>query len=154
MEILQLKWSAEWAATKPTNESTSIVYRIMVPPTDVLGLIAEIERHRQVNAEGCKPEISIQLSGQPLADAALSPSLDKAEGCRPDLITPSHQSAAALREDILRGNRIQAAMALDLYAIADALGIPSAEQQGGARESIAAIKKLQARVAELEQPHA
>ncbi|QDY37578.1 hypothetical protein CHR26_15455 [Pseudomonas putida] len=28
----------------------------MVPPTDVLELIAEIECHRQVNAEGCKAD--------------------------------------------------------------------------------------------------
>lgn len=118
MQLLQLEWSAEWAAAKPLNESTSVVYRIMVPPTDILELIAEIERHRQINAEGCKP----------------------------DLINPPHQSVAALREDIERGKRVQLAMALDLSAIAQALGIPPDEQQGGSAECIAAIQKLQAKL--------
>lgn len=35
-----------------------------------------------------------------------------------------HQGVNALREDIARSNRIQLAMALDLSAIAQALGIP------------------------------
>lgn len=153
MKLLSLKWSAEWAAAKPSNESTSVVYMIMVPPTDVLELIAEIERHRQVNAEGCKPESSIHPPDTYCADAASCRSLDKAEGCRPDLINSPHQGVAALREDIQRGNRIQIALALDLSAIAEALGITPDEQQGGAAESIAAIKKLQVRLAELEQRH-
>ncbi len=36
-----------------------------MPPAVALELIAEIERHRQVNAEGCKPENSILLCGYP-----------------------------------------------------------------------------------------
>lgn len=89
MEILQLKWAAEWAAAKPSNETTSVVYRIMVPPTDVLELIAEIERHRQVNAEGCKPDSNTQLSSILCANTTPCRSLDKAEGYMPDLINPS-----------------------------------------------------------------
>jgi hypothetical protein len=48
----------------------------------------ECQRHRPMNTEGCKPEISIMLSGMPCAGAAVPRSLDKAEGCKPDLITP------------------------------------------------------------------
>ncbi|MFG0272710.1 hypothetical protein [Pseudomonas sp. zjy_14] len=95
MEILQLKWAAEWAAAKPSNEATSVVYRIMVPPTDVLELIAEIERHRQVNAEGCKPDSNTLLSGAPCANTTSCRSLDKAEGYMPDLINPSPDLNAA-----------------------------------------------------------
>lgn len=95
MEILQLKWAAEWAAAKPSNETTSVVYRIMVPPTDVLELIAEIERHRQVNAEGCKPDSNTLLSGAPDANTTYCRSLDKAEGYMPDLINPSPDLNAA-----------------------------------------------------------
>lgn len=112
----------------------------------------DYQRHRPINAEGCKPESSIQPSETHYAGEASCRSLEKAEGCRPDLINPP-QGVAALREDIQRGNRIQIAMALDLSAIAEALGITPHEQQGGAAESIAAIKKLQVRLAELEQRH-
>lgn len=95
MEILQLKWAAEWAATKPSNETTSVVYRIMVPPTDVLELIAEIECHRRVNAEGCKPDSNTLLSGAPCANATPCRSLDKAEGYMPDRINPTPDLNAA-----------------------------------------------------------
>lgn len=95
IEILQLKWAAEWAAGKPSNESTSIVYRIMVPPTDVLELIAEVECQRQVNAEGCKPDSNILLPGASCPSAMPYRSLDKAEGYKPDLINPSPDLNAA-----------------------------------------------------------
>lgn len=113
----------------------------------------EFQRHRPINAEGCKPESSTHPSDTHCAGAMPCRSLDKAEGCRPDLINTPHQGVAALREDIQRGNRIQIAMALDLSAIAEALGITTGEQQGGAAESIAGIRKLQVRLAELEQRH-
>lgn len=46
----------------------------------------ESQRHRPINAEGCKPESSILLAGHPCADVAPCSSLDIAEGCKPDLI--------------------------------------------------------------------
>lgn len=97
IQMLQLKWAAEWAAVRPSNESTSIVYRIMVPPTDVLELIAEVECQRQVNAEGCKPDSNILLPGAPYASAmpCPCPCLDKAEGYKPDPINPSPDLNAA-----------------------------------------------------------
>lgn len=168
-------------------------YGMAVPPATVLELIAEIERHRQVNAEGCKPDSSILLSGLPGARATSCRSLDTAEDCKPDLFNapffyalagpdgkphyddfcvadnpadlecheegitivplfthPAHQNEAALREDIERGNRIQLAMALHLSAIAQSLGIPPEEQQGGAAESIVAIQKLQSQLAAIK----
>lgn len=44
----------------------------------------EHQRHRPMNAEGCKSEISIMLSGLPCAGAAAGRDLDKAEGGTPD----------------------------------------------------------------------
>lgn len=156
----------------------------------------ESQRHRPINAEGCKPESSIQPSGTPCHAAKPYRSLDKAEGSTPDLISPIYpddmaritkwhsaflqltdyawpddisslqdeayalgrtrgqndwlaeqrQVTAVLREDIERGNRIQLAMALDLCAIAQALGITTEEQEGGAAESIAAIQEMRDRL--------
>lgn len=44
-------------------------YGMAVPPATVLELIAEIERHRLVEAEGCKPEISNLPVGGHTSDA-------------------------------------------------------------------------------------
>lgn len=44
----------------------------------------ECQRHHLMNAEGCKPEISIMLSGMPCAGAAVGRDLNKAEGGTPD----------------------------------------------------------------------
>ncbi|HBO2969451.1 TPA: hypothetical protein NH770_005109 [Pseudomonas aeruginosa] len=51
--------------------------------------------------------------------------------------------AQALREEVTRGNRIICAMALDLAAVGEALGIPAEQQEGGAGEIIEAIQALQ-----------
>lgn len=45
----------------------------------------EFQRHRPMNAEGCKPETDILLSGMPCMGAAVGRHLNKAEGCKPDL---------------------------------------------------------------------
>lgn len=47
----------------------------------------EFQRHRPINAEGCKPETLTLFSGLPCADAAVKRGLDKAEGNKPDNIT-------------------------------------------------------------------
>lgn len=60
-------------------------YGMAVPPATVLELIAEIERHRLVEAEGSKPEISNRPVGGHTADTPTMRGLDKAEGCKPDL---------------------------------------------------------------------
>lgn len=44
----------------------------------------ELQRHLPTNAEGCKPEISIMLSGVPCAGAAGGRALNKPEGGTPD----------------------------------------------------------------------
>lgn len=68
---------------------------------DILKRIAEIERHRQVNAEGCGPDSSILLSGLPSAGATSCRNLDKAEGCKPDLnISPSQTAVSTTRSGI------------------------------------------------------
>ncbi|HEJ2234502.1 hypothetical protein ACV4WR_04930 [Pseudomonas aeruginosa] len=51
--------------------------------------------------------------------------------------------AQALREEVTRGNRIIRAMALDLAAIGEVLGIPAEQQEGGAGKLIEAIQALQ-----------
>lgn len=146
IDIIRLKALATAAAANQYDSVALNDYGTALPPATMLGLIAEIERHRQINAEGCKPDSNILLSGMPCAGAAASHSLNKAEGCKPDHINPPHQGAAALRADIERGNRIQLAMALDLSAIAQALGIPPEEQEGGAEESIAIIEEMRDRL--------
>lgn len=69
---------------------------------------SECQRHRPINAEGCKPESSIRPSGMPCAGATTSRSLDKAEGCKPDLntspaptIVPTTRSEIKTAEDEL-----------------------------------------------------
>ncbi len=57
--------------------------------------------------------------------------------------------AQALREEVERGNRITVAMALDISAVGEALGIPGEEQEGGAGEFIDLIRELQKEVAAL-----
>lgn len=54
----------------------------------------ECQRHRPINAEGCKPESSIQPSTTPCADAAPCRSLDKAEGGTPDNNIHSERAAS------------------------------------------------------------
>lgn len=163
----------------------------------------ECQRHHPVNAEGCKPDSNILLSGAACAGAAPCRGLDKAKGCKPDLVNPptpvnrylttrieaveggvkaissvdapwtvviasdfdcvvvhlkdqldhhrkQHNILQAHTEHL---NRVQVAMALDLCAIAEALGIAPEQQQGGSAESIQAIQQLKAKLCELEQSH-
>lgn len=60
----------------------------------------EYQRHHPMNAEGCKPEISIMLSGMPCAGAAVGRALNKAEGGTPDsnIYHSSSPTAKALCE--------------------------------------------------------
>jgi len=57
--------------------------------------------------------------------------------------------AQALREEVERGNRITIAMALDIAAVGEALGIQGEEQEGGTGEFIDLIRELQEQVAAL-----
>lgn len=59
--------------------------------------------------------------------------------------------AQALREEVERGNRITVAMALDISAVGEALGIPGEEQEGGTGEFIDLIRELQKEVAALRR---
>ncbi|HEJ5247965.1 TPA: hypothetical protein SL796_002283 [Pseudomonas aeruginosa] len=54
--------------------------------------------------------------------------------------------AQALREEVERSNRITVAMALDISAVGEALGIPGEEQEGGTGEFIDLIRELQKEV--------
>ncbi|AYO01076.1 hypothetical protein D8767_19820 [Pseudomonas sp. LTGT-11-2Z] len=85
IDIIRLKALATAAAANQYDSAALNDYGTALPPATVLGLIAEIERHRHINAEGCKPDSNIQLSGLPCAGAASCHSLDKAEGEQPDL---------------------------------------------------------------------
>lgn len=85
IDIVRLKALATAAAANQYDSVALNDYGTALPPTTVLGLIAEIERHRQINAEGRKPDSNIQLSSLPCAGAASGRSLDKAEGEQPDL---------------------------------------------------------------------
>jgi hypothetical protein len=88
VDILKLKALAEAAKRDQYDNVALNDYGMAMPPAVTLELIAEIERHRQVNAEGSKPEISILPCSVPCAGAAVGHGLDKAEGWKPDLIIP------------------------------------------------------------------
>ena len=85
IDIIRLKALAIAAAANQYDPVALNDYGTALPPATVLGLIAEIERHRHINAEGCKPDSNIQLCGLHGAGAASCRSLDKAEGEQPDL---------------------------------------------------------------------
>ncbi|MEE1902697.1 hypothetical protein V0R39_10680 [Pseudomonas inefficax] len=65
IDIIRLKALATAAAANHYDSVALNDYGKALPPATVLGLIAEIERHRLINAEGCKPDSNIQLSGLP-----------------------------------------------------------------------------------------
>lgn len=60
IDLIKLKALAAAAAANQYDLVALNEYGTAVPPATVLGLIAEIERHRQVNAEGCKPDLYFQ----------------------------------------------------------------------------------------------
>lgn len=97
VDILKLKALATAAKRDQYDNVALNDYGMAMAPAVTLELIAEIERHRQVNAEGCKPDSSIPLSGLSSAGAASCHSLDTAEGCKPDLINSPAQRMAATR---------------------------------------------------------
>lgn len=101
IDISKLKALAAAAAADQRDVVALNDYGTAVPPATVLGLIAEIERHRQINAEGCKPDSDILLSGPSCAGATSCRGLDTAEGCKPDLnILPAQTTAPTIRSKI------------------------------------------------------
>lgn len=92
IDIIKLKALATAAAANQYDAVALNDYGTAVPPATVLGLIAEIERHRQTDAEGCKPDSNILLSARPRAEATPCRSLDKAEGGTPDNNTSPAQT--------------------------------------------------------------
>lgn len=84
IDLFKLKALATAAAANPYDSVALNEYGTAVPPATVLGLITEIERHRQVNAEGCQPESNIRPLGIACAGVKTCRSLDKAEGGTPD----------------------------------------------------------------------
>ena len=62
VDILKLKALATAAKRDQYDNVALNDYGIAMAPAVTLELIAEIERHRQVNAEGCKPDLIIVLS--------------------------------------------------------------------------------------------
>lgn len=88
VDILKLRTLAEAAQRNPRNYVVLNDYGMAVTPTTVLELIAEIERRRQVEAEGCKPESSNLHPSITCAGVETSRSLDNVEGWKPDLIHP------------------------------------------------------------------
>lgn len=59
IDLSKLKALATAAAANQYDAVALNEYGTAVPPATVLGLIAEIERQRLVNAEGCKPDSNI-----------------------------------------------------------------------------------------------
>ncbi|TRO33893.1 hypothetical protein EQ845_16730 [Pseudomonas putida] len=69
-------------------------------------LLQMSKRHRQVDGQGCKPDSNFLLSGLPCAAEATCRSLDKAEGCKPDLNIPA-QLVDTAAQDVLAERRRQ-----------------------------------------------
>jgi len=95
IDIIKLKALATAAAANQYDAVALNDYGTAVPPATVLGLIAEIERHRHINAEGCKPDSNFLPPTAPGAGATPCRSLDKAEGCKPDIKSPIHPNDMA-----------------------------------------------------------
>lgn len=169
VDILKLKALAAAAKRDQYDCEALNDYGMAMAPAVTLDLIAEIERHRQVEAEGCKPEISNRPVGGHTSDA---PTIDKPDlnilpcpfcggmadsrcsaGPDPDWwveCTECKASAPIFSEEKLGGwnNRTQPAMALDLSIIAQAMGFEPGEQPG--EEGIAiAIRVLRTQLAYL-----
>ncbi|AFK70858.1 helix-turn-helix domain-containing protein [Pseudomonas putida] len=117
IDIIRLKALATAAAANQYDSAALNDYGTALPPATVLGLIAEIERHRQINAEGCKPDSNILLSGPPRAEATPCRSLDTEEGCKPDLnILPAQTSPTAL--DLLTPEQASQLLGLSVKTLA------------------------------------
>ncbi|WP_099431234.1 hypothetical protein [Pseudomonas mosselii] len=102
INLSELKYLATVAKRDPYDHVAANDYGMAMPPAVALELIAEIERQRLINAEGCKPDSSILLAGFPCAGGAPCRSLDKAKGYKPDLIITPPQSADSTRlSDVL-----------------------------------------------------
>lgn len=101
IDVIRLKALATAAAANQYDSVALNDYGTALPPATVLGLIAEIERYRLVNAEGCKPESSILLSGTLYAGAKVRRDLNPAEGGTPD-INNAHTAALRVLEERLR----------------------------------------------------
>ncbi|MEE1889475.1 hypothetical protein [Pseudomonas carassii] len=86
VDLSELKALATVAKRDPYDLVAANDYGMAMPPAVTLELIAEIERQRLINAEGCKPDSTIQPFGMTYARATSCHSLDTAEGCKPDLI--------------------------------------------------------------------
>ncbi|MBA6065679.1 hypothetical protein [Pseudomonas mosselii] len=150
LNLSELKALATAAKRDPYDHVAGNDYGMAMPPAVTLELIAEIERHRLVNAEGCKPESCILLSGAPCADAAPRRNLDEAEGCKPDHNSAIHSDDMAAitkwHSEFLR--LTEYSWPDDASALQDqayALG-----RSRGVAESIAAIKVLQAQLTEIK----
>ncbi|HGM5579264.1 TPA: hypothetical protein ACKP22_000922 [Pseudomonas putida] len=101
VDILKLKTLATAAKRDQYDNVALNDYGMAMAPAVTLELIAEIERHRQVNAEGCKPDSSIPFPGLPSTGAASCRSLDEVEGCKPDLnISPAQTTVSAADREI------------------------------------------------------
>lgn len=57
IDLSKLKTLAEAAKRAPYDHLAANDYGMSMPPATALELIAEIERHRLVEAEGCKPDL-------------------------------------------------------------------------------------------------
>lgn len=65
VDLMKLKLLATATATNQHDPEALNDYGAAVPPATVLVLIAEIERHRQVKTEGCKPDSNMSTVSTP-----------------------------------------------------------------------------------------
>lgn len=104
VDILKLKALAE-AAKRDQYDCVALNdYGMAMPPAITLELIAEIERHRQVNAEGCKPDL-VNPDCDYCAGARHDYYGDNCQECEPPADAPSSRTAA--ERDVLAERRRQ-----------------------------------------------
>ncbi|ERV76720.1 hypothetical protein Q058_03600 [Pseudomonas aeruginosa BL04] len=116
-----------WTAQGIRAHSKQLEEQLKVAQTEVEALRAGLQSQRERNTE-----LIFKLG-------SATNGWGRCEKERDALAT----EAQALREEVTRGNRIIRAMALDLAAIGEVLGIPAEQQEGGAGEFIEAIQALQ-----------
>lgn len=92
MYIIKLK---AVAAATAVNQCRTVALNdnsLVIPPATVHGLITEAERHRQVYAEGCKPESIIATVTAPADKLALNDKVKPSEGIRFRALLKQHST--------------------------------------------------------------
>jgi len=101
VDILKLKALAEAAKRDQYDNVALNDYGVAMPPAVALELIAEIERHRQVKAEGSKPDLII-----PPRNATMQTVVSEIKAADNELVMAQVGLLAAVRRSYPTGCRL------------------------------------------------